>query len=237
MEMKNAPILVVQSETIGVSDVTLSVGDRGIFAPFKGIFLLKVQTAISAAASSLSVKVSNIYGDSRPLHIGNSSVKGIDLGVGIHACCYDTDAKKLYLLGGKSMVSGTYVLSQSVSLQNIYNTELRELLFRVSEAGVYEITAKVQFLASGGTSRNGVVEAILCNYTAVGKTVTIVEEYDSAESSCSTATLLVLHAILELNVNDQVGVVVRASTASEYNVAYVTTQNHINCTRLDYHRL
>ena len=99
----NIPKLVTQTYVFGDNnDVTYYFGLKtyGIFAPFEGVFLLRVHQTIPQGQSerTLTIKIDNIYGEARTLYRGDTVVTVGNLNAGCYLCHFDTDERRLYLV-------------------------------------------------------------------------------------------------------------------------------------------
>jgi hypothetical protein len=111
---------MLETQSVIVDDTNLTVtfgfGNTlyGIYEPFEGVFALRVKNTFPASDNHV-VKIENVYGATRVLYQGESEVKSALLNSdGIYLLSYDTDEKKLHVVG---------VLSQP-SLGDLYWEEM-----------------------------------------------------------------------------------------------------------------
>lgn len=106
----NIPILVTQDYMDGSNNDVIYLFKNnttgrsttyGIFAPFEGVFLLRVHQTIPSSGQldrQITIKVDNIYGEARTLYRGDTVVTVGNLNAGCYLCHFDTDERRLYLV-------------------------------------------------------------------------------------------------------------------------------------------
>ena len=98
----NIPVLKTKWYTISNNVVTYTFGDTvaGIFAPFEGVFLLKIHEIPNNVVGRVSIKIDNIYGEARTLYIDNTGTEASfsEVVAGVHLCYFDTNERRLYLV-------------------------------------------------------------------------------------------------------------------------------------------
>ena len=230
--MNNIPIIETESANVS-TDVTLSLGDRGIFYPFKGAFVLNVKQDITASGTA-SVKVSNIYGDARVLYAGTSQVKAQEFPVGLYLLSFDTYEKRLYLVGivsggqqPQTPQTGIRLLNSDIALSSGDN----DLLHIAIPTGKVLVMAQVQL---GGTS--GTRNSISAWIGDDGKPETV---FSSAEHTSTDAVTIYLSAIINNETQSEMEVFLKVNVTSSGYIAKASTPNvsKTYCTKIEWVRL
>lgn len=98
----NIPVLVSTTYDSDNSYVIFEFADRctGIFDPFEGVFLLKINHVPSTQQErAKTAKVDNIYGEAQILYRDLATPVSInEISTGCYLCHFDTDERRLYLV-------------------------------------------------------------------------------------------------------------------------------------------
>ena len=230
--MNNIPIIETESANVS-TDVTLSLGDRGIFNPFKGAFVLNVKQDITASGTAI-VKVANIYGDARVLYAGTSQVKAQEFPVGLYLLSFDTYEKRLYMVGSVSVgqqpeapQTGIRLLNSDVALTAGDN----DVLHVAIPKGKVLVMAQVQF---GGTSATRT--SITAWIGDDGKPETV---FSSAEHTATDAVTMYLTAIIDNDTQGDMEVFLKVHVSSSGYSAKASTPaaSKPRCTKMEWMKL
>lgn len=234
MTMENIVTLVTQTATHSSGKVLLGFEGTwyGIRSPFKGAFILNVAQDITAYGTDI-VKVDNIYGEARTLYCGANAVTASALPVGLYLLSFDTNTRKLYLVGNVSQGSqptpqtGIRLLNSDLPLP-VGNNDLISISI---PTGKVLVMAQVQF---GGTS--GTRNSISAWLGDDGKPETV---FSSAEHTATDAVTMYLSAIINNDTQSEMEVFLKAYVSAGGYSAKASTPNvgKPYCTKIEWVKL
>ena len=237
MTMENIVTLVTQTATHSSGEILLGFEGTwyGIRSPFKGAFMLNVAQDITAYGTDI-VKVDNIYGEARTLYVGANAVTAAALPVGLYMLSFDTNTRKLYLVGNVSQgqqptpqtpQTGIRLLNYDIALSVGDN----EVLHIAIPTGKVLVMAQVQFGGTSGTRTS--ITAWLCDD---GKPETV---FSSAEHTATDAVTMYLSAIINNETQNEMEVFLKAYvSASGYSAKASTTNvGKPYCTKIEWVKL
>lgn len=235
--MENIVTLVTQTATHSSGEILLGFGDTwyGIRSPFKGAFILNVAQDITAYGTDI-VKVDNIYGEARTLYVSSNAVTAAALPVGLYLLSFDTNKRKLYLVGNVSQgqqptpptpQTGIRLLNSDIALSVGDN----EVLHIAIPTGKVLVMAQVQF---GSTSETKT--SITAWIGDGGKPETV---FSSAEHTSADAVTIYLSAIINNDTQSEMEVFLKAHvSASGYSVKASTPNvSKTYCTKIEWVKL